>query len=127
MMPTTWEGKICSTGNRNPVRLVKTMVTRKIAVQPSSRFPVRNPNMTANPEPISARLINTCRKVYVAPDMPRIMMRLLPETRLTSPEPIPNRPPKKTNFWRFVPRPSTKTLGRGLCLLTNLSHLSEVI
>jgi len=30
--------------------------------------------MTTNPEPIPTRLINTCRKVYVAVDMPKIML-----------------------------------------------------
>src|SRR5271168_126899 len=33
--PITWDGRICSTGKRKPVALVKTVVTRKIAVAPS--------------------------------------------------------------------------------------------
>src|SRR5712692_3403657 len=35
-MPTPWDGMKRWNGNRNPVTLVATVLTRKIAVQPSS-------------------------------------------------------------------------------------------
>src|ERR1700687_3986602 len=49
------------------------VVTRKIAVQPSSRFPESSPYTTTKPEPIPARLINTCTSVNVGVVMPKIM------------------------------------------------------
>ena len=55
-MPTAWEGKNLWNGNRNPVTLVKTVVARKSAVQPSRRFAVRNPPTTTNPERIPPEL-----------------------------------------------------------------------
>src|SRR5271157_3889318 len=78
MSPTLCDGKRWSIGNRNPVTLVNTVVVRKIAVQPSSRLPLRSPYSTTNPEPIPARLMITCSRVNVEVVMPRIMMRLLP-------------------------------------------------
>src|SRR5207245_7565083 len=77
MTPTTCEGNRCSNGKRNPVRLVRTVVTRKIAVQPARRFPVSSPYRTMNPEPIPTRLINTCNRVNVDIVIPRIMTHLL--------------------------------------------------
>ena len=77
-----WEGKRCSNGKPKPVTLANTVVARKTAVSPFSRFRVSNPNMTINPKPIPARLTRTCRKVYVAVDMPRIMMRSFPKTKM---------------------------------------------
>ena len=65
MMPTLWEGKRWSNGKPNPVTLVATVVARKRAVQPLSRFPASSPKITTNPEPIPTRLINTCTKVNV--------------------------------------------------------------
>src|SRR5262245_29878919 len=64
-MPTPWAGVNCLNGKKNPVTLVATVVARKSAVQPSSRFPLSSPNMTTNPEPIPNRLITTCMKVSV--------------------------------------------------------------
>ena len=46
-------------GSGKPVRLVRSVVTRKIAVQPLRRLPVSRPYTTMNPEPIPTRLINT--------------------------------------------------------------------
>jgi hypothetical protein len=57
--------------------LVKAVVVRKTAVQRSSRFPLRKPNITIKPDPIPTRLIRTCRKVKVAVLMPQIMTPLL--------------------------------------------------
>src|SRR5271167_385482 len=63
----------CSNGKRKPVRLVKTVVTRKIAVQPSSRFPTSRPYTTMNPEPIPDRLGKRCTRVNVDIVMPKII------------------------------------------------------
>jgi hypothetical protein len=79
--PTTCAGKRCSTGNKNPVRLVKAVVARKILVHPSRGLLVSNPYRTTNPEPIPARLINTCRRVNVDLVIPRIMMISFQEAR----------------------------------------------
>lgn len=46
-------------GKRDPVRLVNTVVTRKMAVQRSSLWLLRNPYITTIPDAIPARLINT--------------------------------------------------------------------
>jgi len=62
MVPTICDGKRCSTGNRNPVALVRTVVTRKIPVQPSSRFPFSIPYTTMKPVPMPAKLINTVQQ-----------------------------------------------------------------
>jgi hypothetical protein len=59
------------------VRLVKTVVERKTAVHPSSRFPLISPNTTITPEPIPARLISTWTHVKVDMLIPRIMGSLL--------------------------------------------------
>jgi hypothetical protein len=40
----------------NPVTLVATVVVRKSAVQPFSRFPVTKPETTTNPDRIPTRL-----------------------------------------------------------------------
>jgi hypothetical protein len=79
MMPTLWEGKRWSNGKPNPVTLVATVVARKTAVHPLSRFPASSPKMTTNPEPIPTRPINTCTKVNVDVVMPKIMMHVLSE------------------------------------------------
>src|SRR6266568_3101965 len=50
-------------GKPKPVTLVNTVVVKKTAVNPSSRFPVRNPYITIRPETIPTRLISTCKKV----------------------------------------------------------------
>jgi hypothetical protein len=52
-------------GNRKPVTLVAAVVTRNRIVHASSRFDVRSPYATTRPEPIPARLINTCMNVKV--------------------------------------------------------------
>src|SRR5208337_461148 len=74
MIPRMCEGRRCSKGKPKPETLVNAVVVKNTAVRPSSPFPVRNPTMTINPEPIPIKLINTCRRVYVAVDMPRIMI-----------------------------------------------------
>jgi len=43
MMPTPWDGIKWWTGKKNPVTLVATVVVKNSAVQPSSRFPEREP------------------------------------------------------------------------------------
>src|SRR5208282_3998923 len=60
-----------SKGKKNPVTLVKTVVIRKSAVQPSSRFPASMPRATTNPDKIPTRLIATWTKVNVV--IPRII------------------------------------------------------
>src|SRR2546430_12257710 len=54
-MPTACEGKNLWNGNRNPVTLVSTVVTKKTAVQPLLRFALRNPARTTNPDRIPTR------------------------------------------------------------------------
>src|SRR5947207_3896166 len=65
MRATAWDGRKCATGKPNPVRLVARVLARKIAVQPSSRFAVSNPNTTTNPAPIPTRLMTTWTTVNV--------------------------------------------------------------
>jgi hypothetical protein len=74
MTPRICDGKTRSNGKRNPVRLVKTVVTRKIAVAPSNRFPRIIPYKTRSPEPMPIRLNSTCKSVNVEVDMPKIMV-----------------------------------------------------
>jgi len=57
------DGKNLWNGKPNPVTLVATVLARKSAVQPSSRFPVSRPYRTTSPEPIPTRLITTCTNV----------------------------------------------------------------
>src|SRR6266852_7294361 len=70
-MPTPCDGKNLWNGKRKPVTLVSTVVTRNSAVQPSSRFPLRSPNTTTNPDKIPIKLSTTCTKVNVV--IPKIM------------------------------------------------------
>jgi hypothetical protein len=62
-------------GKRKPVTLVRTVVVRKSAVQPSSFSAVNIPNTTTNPEKIPIKLNTTCTNVSGV--MPKIMMRIL--------------------------------------------------
>src|SRR5712691_11883898 len=71
-MPAPCDAKKRWSGKRNAVTLVVTVLTRKSAVQPSSRFPTSSPNTTTNPEKIPIKLSTTCTKVNVV--MPKIMM-----------------------------------------------------
>src|SRR5258708_22074764 len=64
-MPTTCDGKSLWNGNKNPVKLVVTVVARNSAVQRLSCFAAISPNTTTNPEPIPTRLNTTCTKVNV--------------------------------------------------------------
>src|SRR5712691_11095143 len=77
MMPTICEGKRRSLGKKNPVTLVKTVVARKRAVQPSRRFEPSMASRTMSPETIPTRLMTTCTSVKLDVDKPRIMTRLL--------------------------------------------------
>ena len=61
-------------GKKNPVTLVRTVVARKMAVQPSSFLP---PSMPTSPATIPIRLMMTCSVVNVDNDMPKIMTRVL--------------------------------------------------
>jgi hypothetical protein len=74
--PTTCEGKRCSTGNKNPVRLVKAVVARKILVHPSRGLLVSNPYTTTNPEPIPAQAYQHVQKGEHRSCHPQIMMIL---------------------------------------------------
>ena len=67
-----------------PVKLVKTVVVRKIVVAPSNRFLMSRPYNTSNPEPMPTRLITTCTSVNVDRDMPRIMATILSGENVTS-------------------------------------------
>src|SRR5437588_9580956 len=80
-MPTPWEGRKRWNGKRNPVTLVSTVLARKTAVQPATRFPESIPYATTNPARIPTRLITTCTSVNVdmAPPLSRIPAR--PATR----------------------------------------------
>jgi hypothetical protein len=64
-------------GKPKPVTLVATVVARKSAVQPSSRFPVSSPKTTTNPDAIPTRLIKTCTRVNVDVVIPTIMSCIL--------------------------------------------------
>src|SRR5579864_5438732 len=70
--PTTWDARRPRNGKRNPVTLVNTVLVRKVAVQPSSRFAVKNPYTTIRPEAIPIKLIATCTKVNIV--SPRLMV-----------------------------------------------------
>src|SRR4030095_13116284 len=75
--PTICEGRTLSTGKRNRVTLVRTVVIRKIAVQPLTVF---EPNMaatTTNPARIPTRLKTTCNPVNADIDIPRTMISSL--------------------------------------------------
>src|SRR5271166_1736598 len=85
MPPTMYEGFRPSNGNRKPVRLVSTVVVKKIAVQPSRRLPLSRPYRTMNPEPIPARLMMTCSKVKVDRDIPRTIVGVLSERSVERP------------------------------------------
>jgi hypothetical protein len=70
--PTTWDARSSWNGKRNPVTLVSTVLVRKVAVQPSSRFAVKNPYTTIRPEAIPIKLMATCTNVNIA--SPRLMV-----------------------------------------------------
>src|SRR5689334_4276623 len=73
-MPTTCDGRRWSNGKPKPVTLVAIVVRRKTAVQPSRRCPPSMPAATTSPDPIATRLIATWTSVYVAVDMPKIIV-----------------------------------------------------
>src|SRR5258706_3534285 len=58
-----WDGKNPWYGKKNPVTLVRTVVARTTAVQPSSGFAASSPNITMNPEKIPIKLNRMCTKV----------------------------------------------------------------
>ena len=91
-MPTPCDGKKRWNGKRNPVTLVATVLTRKSAVQPSSRFQASSPNTTTNPEKIPIKLSTTCTKVNVV--MPKIMM------------PVPSKPSGCYDAAAEIPTPA---------------------
>jgi hypothetical protein len=53
---------------------------RRPTVEP---FPATNPKITTNPEPMPMKLITTCTKVNVDVVMPRIMISVLSESRVS--------------------------------------------
>src|SRR5438445_8665585 len=65
MMPVTMAGVTPWNRKKKPVALVATVVARKSAVQPSSRFAVSSPNRTTKPESIPTRLMTTWIRVNV--------------------------------------------------------------
>jgi hypothetical protein len=68
-------------GNKNPVTLVRIVVTRNSAVHPSTRFEPNIPHNTTIPEKIPIRLMTTCMVVNAEIDMPRIMTGVLSSYR----------------------------------------------
>src|ERR1700730_11714150 len=76
-MPIMCDGNSLSNGNRNPVTVVKIVVTRNSAVQPGITLEPRSPYKTTRPETIPIRLMMTCSIVKVDKLIPRIMTRPL--------------------------------------------------
>src|SRR5262245_37273618 len=76
MMPKMCDGSSRSNGKKNPVTLVRIVVTRNTAVQPGSRCARSIPARTTSPVTMPIRLMTTCTSVKVASDMPRIMVKL---------------------------------------------------
>src|SRR2546430_17231188 len=62
-LPTAREGKNLWNGNRNPVTLVSTVVTKKTAVQPLLRFALSNPARTTNLDRIPTKPKATGKRV----------------------------------------------------------------
>jgi hypothetical protein len=62
------------TGKRNPVMLVRAVVTRKSKVTTGRRLPPIIPRTTTNPDAIPIKLMTTCKVVNASKLMPRIMM-----------------------------------------------------
>ena len=73
MAPTASAGVKAVMGNRKPVRVVSTVVARKIAVRPGSSRPPTMASATTMPVTMAIRLMTTWTCVNVSNDMPRIM------------------------------------------------------
>src|SRR5882724_326141 len=69
------EGSNLSNGNRNPVALVRIVVTRNNAVQLGITLEPRSPDRTTRPETTPIRLMMTCSIVKVDRLIPRTMTR----------------------------------------------------
>ena len=66
------DGNTPLNGNRKPVTLVSTVVTRNTAVQVGIRSDLNSPYSTTKPVTIATRLIATCTMVNTASDIPKI-------------------------------------------------------
>src|SRR5882724_2967443 len=69
------EGSNLSNGNRNPVALVRIVVTRNNAVQLGITLEPRSPDRTTRPETTPIKLMMTCSIVKVDRLIPRTMTR----------------------------------------------------
>ena len=72
-MPNTCDGSSLWKGNRKPVTLVSTVVTRNTAVSTGKRLPPSMPSATTRPATIPIRLNTTCKVVKADSDNPSIM------------------------------------------------------
>src|SRR5882762_4087271 len=72
--PITCDGKSLWNGNRNPVKLVATVVAKNSVVHLSSCFEEISPNTTTNPAAIPTKLNATWKNVNIA--IPKLMMCL---------------------------------------------------
>src|ERR1700694_2107873 len=75
IMAMMCEGSNLSNGNRNPVALVRIVVTRNNAVQLGITLEPRSPDKTTRPETTPIRLMMTCSIVKVDRLIPRTMTR----------------------------------------------------
>jgi hypothetical protein len=73
MAPNTWPGVILVFGKKNPVMLVKAVVTRNSSVQPGRRRAAYIPPSTMNPEMIAITLMTVWSSVKSPIDMPKII------------------------------------------------------
>jgi hypothetical protein len=60
-------------GNRKPVALVSTVVSRKMAVNPLRRFDFNMAANTTSPVAMAIRLMTTCTVVNAGIDIPKII------------------------------------------------------
>src|SRR5580658_1446318 len=72
-MPTPSAGVKPWMGNKNPVRLVSTVVSRKSAVVSGSRFEANIPPTTTSPLPMAISVMTTWKSVKAPIDSPRTM------------------------------------------------------
>src|SRR5580658_5635824 len=77
-IPSTIPGVMPLKGNRNPVRLVKVVVTKNSAVKMRSRRAVSSPYTRKKPAAIPTRLTYTCRSTNCTVFIPRIIRLSFP-------------------------------------------------
>ena len=74
MIPTPNAGVKPWIGNKKPVRLVNTVVSKNSALLKGSRREANIPPTTINPLPMAMRVIATCKSVKAPVDNPKIMI-----------------------------------------------------